>query len=246
MKGWLSPGAGEAILLLSEEQRRAGVAGGVAEIGVHHGKLFILLYLLGEEGEPAVAVDLFSKQELNVDRSGAGDLDVFRRNLARHADLSRLTVHEGDSTLLDAAKLRVLGQGPLRMVSIDGGHTAEITAHDLATAEGALAEGGIVILDDAFNEMWPGVMDGIHRHLAGSQAIVPFAIGANKTFFCRPGCAARYARTLRTLEARIVDQVFLGHPVLCFEFTPRTLGAWYRRVDPWRAVRRGYHGLMGR
>ena len=153
VKGWLFPGAPQAIVLLSEEQRRSRLSGGVAEIGVHHGKLFILLYLLSSDNELAVAIDLFSHQELNIDHSGAGDLECFKRNLCRHADTRRLVVHEGDSMQLTAAQLLELGGGPLRMISIDGGHTADITAHDLATAEGALAEGGIVLLDDCFKEI---------------------------------------------------------------------------------------------
>jgi hypothetical protein len=146
VKGWLQPGAAHAIVLLSQQQRSANLSGGAAEIGVHHGKLLILLYLLGAKAEPAVAIDLFSHQHLNVDRSGAGNLDRFKRNLRRHADLDRLVIHEGDSTLLTAEHLLSLGRGPFRLFSIDGGHTAEITAHDLSTAEGALAEGGIVTL----------------------------------------------------------------------------------------------------
>jgi hypothetical protein len=76
VKGWLVPGAAEAIILLSQEQRDHGLQGGVAEIGVHHGRLFILLYLLGSRNEPSVAIDIFKKQQLNVDRSGAGIVPV--------------------------------------------------------------------------------------------------------------------------------------------------------------------------
>jgi hypothetical protein len=111
VKGWVFPGAIQAIVSLSEEQRKANVTGGVAEIGVHHGRLFILLYLLGVTGEPAVAIDLFSHQDLNVDHSGAGDLECFKRNLKRHADTSRLVLYEGDSTKLDPRQLVGLGGG---------------------------------------------------------------------------------------------------------------------------------------
>jgi len=128
---------------------------------VHHGKLFILLYLLCRAPEKAVAIDLFEDQHLNVDLSGNGDLAKFRRHLARHADDARLVLHQGNSMDLAGADLVRLAEGPLRFVSVDGGHTAEITAHDLAVADAALAEGGIIVLDDAFNEQWPGVADGV-------------------------------------------------------------------------------------
>ncbi len=247
VKGWLQPGAAHAIVLLSQQQRGANLSGGAAEIGVHHGKLFILLYLLGSENEPAVAIDLFSHQELNVDRSGAGNLERFKQNLHRHVpDASRLIVHEGDSTKLTAAHLLSLCHGPFRLFSIDGGHTAEITAHDLTTAEGALGEGGIVILDDCFNEAWPGVSDGVHRYFSQPRTIVPFAIGAGKTFFCQQAFAQRYAAVLKKMDAKAVEHDFLGNTVVCFNFKPWTLSAWIRKVDATRMIRRVYHDFLSR
>src|SRR6478735_1435937 len=44
--GWLSSAAAATICTLSQRQRELNVVGSVAEIGIHHGKLFILLYLL--------------------------------------------------------------------------------------------------------------------------------------------------------------------------------------------------------
>jgi hypothetical protein len=246
VKGWLFPGAPEAIILLSEDQTSAGVLGGTAEIGVHHGKLFILLYLLAANNESAVAIDLFSHQDLNVDRSGVGDLERFKRNLREHADTSRLVIHEGDSTQLTSESLLGLGRGPFRLISIDGGHTAAITASDLAISEGALAKGGIIILDDCFNQDWPGVMDGVHQHFSQPRAIVPFGIGANKAFFCHPEFAGRYSSILRGLDGKAIKQEFLGQPVLSFRYAPWSLAQWYRRVDPWRAVRNAYHFAFSR
>lgn len=246
VKGWLYPGAPEAIVLLSEAQKKAQISGGVAEIGVHHGKLFILLYLLRADGERAVAIDIFSQQELNVDRSGAGNLERFKRNLERHADLKYLIVREGDSTALTAKNLLELGKGAFRLISIDGGHTADITAHDLATSEGALMKGGIVILDDCFKQMWPGVISGVGRYFSEPRTIVPFGIGANKTFFCHPEYVSMYSEALRFFDKSAIQKEFLGCPVVCFEFAPWTLGRWFRRVDAFRAVRRLYHDLLSR
>jgi len=246
VKGWLSPGALRAIVLLSDEQRRLNISGGGAEIGVHHGKLLILLYLLGAENEAAVAIDLFSRQDLNVDRSGAGDLERFKRNLQRHADTSRLVIHEGDSTQLTAGQLLELGRGHFRLISIDGGHTAEITAHDLATAEGALAQGGIIILDDCFNEEWPGVSEGVHRYFSELRNIVPFGVGANKTFFCHAAFAEQYAGVLTKMDLKAATQEFLGASVVCFEFKPWTIAGWFRKVDAGRAIRLAYHDVLSR
>jgi hypothetical protein len=236
--GWLYPAAAQAIAHLSVEQRRANAVGGVAEIGVHHGKLFILLYLLTSENEPAVAIDLFSRQELNAELSGAGDLERLKKNLRRYADVDRLVVYEGDSMGLTAADLLQLGGGPLRLISIDGGHTSEITAHDLGTAEGALADDGIIILDDCFNEMWPGVSEGLFRYFSGQQSIVPFGIAAGKTFFCRQQVARRYAKTLKMMKARIItEHDFLGSPVVCLDFSPLKLSERISRFEGWQRIR---------
>jgi hypothetical protein len=127
------------------------------------------------------------------------------------------------------------------LISIDGGHTAAITASDLAVSEAALAEGGVIIVDDCFNQDWPGVMDGVHRHFSQPRTIVPFGIGANKAFFCQPEFAERYSGILRGLDGKAIEQEFLGHPVVCFHYAPWSLARWYRRVDPWRALRNAYH-----
>ena len=235
--GWLQPAAAQAAVLLSNEQRHAQVTGGVAEIGVHHGRFFIVLYLLGAPDEPAVAIDLFSHQELNIDGSGAGNLERLKKNLSKYADTSRLVVHEGDSTKVTAADLRRLGGGPLRLISIDGGHTAEITAHDLSTAEGALGDGGIIILDDCFNEIWPGVPEGVNRYFATPRSIVPFSIGAGKTFFCHRGLAQQYAAALRAMKATAFERDFLGSPVVCLNVAPLTIAGRIAKTHAWQSVK---------
>lgn len=241
--------------LLSQEQGRINVRGGVAEIGVHHGKFFIVLYLVSSANEPAVAIDLFSQQHLNTEASGEGDLEQFKRNLSKYADTSHLVVHEGDSTQLCSADLLRLGGGTLRLISVDGGHTPEITAHDLGTAEGALCEGGILILDDCFNGMWPGVSEGLHRYFAERRNViplVPFAIGANKVFFCHEEFADRYSEVLHGMTAKFAEHDFLRHKVVCLDFSPLTLAerisgmaAWrkFRHLPAGKWMRRLYHAL---
>lgn len=235
--GWLRNEAAWIIAALAERQRSIGIAGGVAEIGVHHGKLFILLYLLSQAPEKAVAIDLFEDQHLNVDKSGSGDLAKFRRNLDRYADSTRLVLHQGNSLDLSGPILMRLAEGPLRFVSIDGGHTADITAHDLATADAAIAEGGIIVVDDVFNEQWPGVGDGVRRYCEHASNVVPFAIGANKTYFCRPSHRNIYHDAAAAAASTVTATEFLGRPVAFLQFLRPGLKDRVAESRAWRALR---------
>jgi hypothetical protein len=235
--GWLRTEAATTLANVAAEQRRLGVAGGTAEIGVHHGKLFILLYLLSQPPEKAVAIDLFDDQEQNVDSSGKGDIAVFLGNLRKHADDGRLVVHKGSSLELKSAELERLAGGKVRLMSVDGGHTEEITANDLAVAEGALAEGGVIILDDVFNEMWPGVVSGVFRFFAGKPGLVPFAICANKTFFCRPSHAEAYRSAVIGGAAGHLTQTFLDQPVAVLHYVEPRLKERVTGSATWQSVR---------
>jgi len=243
VEGWLRTEAALAIAALSERQHALGVEGSTAEIGVHHGKLFILLYLLSRAPERAVAIDLFEDQHLNVDQSGNGELVTFRRNLERHADSARLVLHQGSSLDLAAADLMRLAGGRLRLISVDGGHTAETTAHDLAVADGSLAEGGIIVVDDVFNEQWPGVADGVHRHFSRRPSLVPFAIGANKTYFCRPSHRDVYRAAAAAAASSATMPEFLGEPVVVLHFARPRFKDRIAGSAAWRRLRSTPVGL---
>src|SRR5688500_7125322 len=93
--GWLDRFSAEIILATSRFQHERGIGGGVAEIGIHHGKLFLLLYLATNSDETAVAIDVFDQQFLNVDGSGRGDKARFLRHATRVAgDLSGISMIE--------------------------------------------------------------------------------------------------------------------------------------------------------
>lgn len=194
VEGWLSPIAIAAIRLLADAQHAAEVRGAVCEIGVHHGRLFILLCLLRRAGERALAYDLFGRQEENVDGSGAGDIARLHTNLERHG-VARddVVVVEVNSLALSPPRIRTDAGGPIRLFSIDGGHTAAATRNDLALAAAVIAPGGLVILDDFFNEAWPGVAEGACAFMAGATgpALAPVAIAGNKFVFTSGADSAR-------------------------------------------------------
>ena len=197
IQGWVEPQTLDVLRTLSEAQDRERVAGAVAEIGVHHGRLFIAMQLLNAPSAPAVAIDVFDDEELNVDQSGRGNRRRFEANVRRWADWSSVVLLQGDSTLLSGHDVRERAPGPVRLFSVDGGHTEETVLHDMRTAEQSIADGGIVVADDIFNAEWPSVSVGTLRYLDGGGALVPFAIGFNKVYFTDASHAPTYREVIR-------------------------------------------------
>lgn len=196
--GWLEPVAVRLVRRLDAGQRERDVRGHVAEIGVHHGRLLVLLALLRRPDEHALAVDLFEDQHLNVDGSGLGDRRALERNLRRwDPRAAEVRLVQADSSELDAGQLRALAGGGVRLVSVDGGHTAALTEHDLETACGALVPGGAVVLDDVFNGLFPGVAEGARAFFRASAAHAPVVAAGNKTVVCRTADVEHLTETLR-------------------------------------------------
>ena len=194
VSGWLSSRATVLVDLVDDLQRDEAVAGGACEIGVHHGRLFLLLRLLMRAGETAVAIDVFEDQHLNVDGSGLGDRAAFERHLVRWVGtMDGTRIQQADSTLIDGAQVRGWAGGGVRLFSIDGGHTAPITARDLQTASECLVDGGAVILDDVFNEAFPAVSEGLLGYLADpGHRLVPSVVVGNKTLLVDRAWSERY------------------------------------------------------
>jgi hypothetical protein len=225
--GFLEPEILLVLDVLDSAQRAKRVSGAVAEIGVHHGKLFIGLRLLQRPGEKSVAIDIFGDQELNVDGSGHGDYEKFANNVKLWSSMDDVSVHQGDSTKLDPSTLRELAGGDIRFFSVDGGHTDDIVHSDMKLAEATLADGGIVIADDVFNEYWPGVATGTLRYLndggriagsAGGAKLVPFLIGFNKVFFTQAEHSESYRGEVESalsgkLRLATATSEFAGHEV---------------------------------
>jgi hypothetical protein len=204
VSGWLSNRATVLVDLVDDLQRDEAVSGGACEIGVHHGRLFLLLRLLMRAGETAVAIDVFEDQHLNVDGSGLGDRAVFERNLVRWVGtMDGTRTQKADSTLIDGAQVRDWAGGGVRLFSIDGGHTASITDKDLRTASECLVDGGAVILDDVFNEAFPAVSEGLLRYLADpGHRLVPSVVVGNKTLLVDVAWSERYQQRAEQVLTR--------------------------------------------
>jgi|RhiMetdeSRZDD1v2_1073273.scaffolds.fasta_scaffold180927_2 methyltransferase family protein len=239
--GWLNGFSARLILELSRFQTRLGGCGAVAEIGVHHGKLFLVLFLSSQRGEPALAIDVFGLQHLNLDKSGRGDKQAFLRHVDRLAGSREGLAIIEDSSLNLRAEALLREHGRIRLLSIDGAHTVEATGNDLGLADACLTDDGVVVVDDCFNEFWPEVSWALATYLAQGGALQPFAIAPGKVLLCRAPMRARYQAMLRERFPRRVDKLarLHGHEVTIVGVLPWTLrrrvgstrfGGWLKSV----------------
>jgi hypothetical protein len=93
-------------------------------------------------------------------------LDVVRANLAlggTAGELARIQQgFSGDTAVREAVSDREYG-----VIIIDGDHSEEGVAADLAWAEEIAAPGGIVVVDDYGDDGWEGVQAAADKHLSG-------------------------------------------------------------------------------
>jgi hypothetical protein len=227
--GWLTDAAAGMIVSLAAVQETRSVSGGCCEIGVHEGRLFVLLALLLREGERALAVDLFELQDENEDASGYGSRERLRTSLAAHgAPLDRVEILAENSMRLTADRVG-RSVGPVRLFSVDGGHTADLTRNDLEIAAASVCDGGLVILDDFMSPQWPGVTEGACAFMQRRQ-LAPVAFLGNKLVLAK-GDAAPYVAAIGDTET---VQMF-GSP--CKVRHPLSMRERLARTELWRKLR---------
>lgn len=202
IEGWVQFDALTLAIACHRLQREAGERGAIAEIGVHHGRLFIALALLRDAEETAIAVDVFDRQDLNPDGSGHGDRPIFEDNLARWGTAERTHILARDSLTLTPEEIRALaGPQGVRLFSVDGAHTLRHATNDLALAEACLAPGGVMLLDDVFHPHWPEVTEAAVQFLRRPEClVVPLALTGAKLFLVR---REDHAAWLARLDARV-------------------------------------------
>jgi SAM-dependent methyltransferase len=175
------------IVEVNQLQLRLGLRGNLVEIGVAHGKLFVLLGLLAQPDEFSLAVDVFEMHGRNYDLTGGSTtLSIVQENFQNFVGDLRTFGFKyicGDSFFLNVEHIEnVLGTAGVRMFSIDGAHSHFHTVHDMRLAEQLLVPGGVVLVDDITNAGWPGVMEGVARYflLSPEVRLVPFLMADNK------------------------------------------------------------------
>lgn len=232
VEGWLNPLSALMISHINAAQTELGVRGGVGEIGVHHGKLFILLHLMLREGERSFALDVFERQDLNVDQSGRGDRERFLESVQRWAGRTDLIDIFADSSENITAEQIIKKSGRIRIFSVDGGHTEALTLNDLRIADQVLCDGGIVIVDDYFNAHWPDVSCGMSRFIRETATdLRPLLICPNKVVLCRSRFVERYQPFFldEFRYAFLKSATMYRGPVLIFDSIANLPNRWQRR-----------------
>lgn len=228
VEGWLNPTAAMAMMELLWYQEAHNCAGGVAEIGIYHGKSFLALVAAARATDSLFAIDLFEKQELNVDGSGSGDRGAFIANLGRFFPEADVEIIAETSMRLwelqDKLQLR-----DLRFMSIDGGHTAQLTANDLRFADHSLSPDGVCMLDDVLKPRWTGVLTGLFEFLRTNGDLVPIALVPNKLVLARLDRRESYMRCLRDALPHALERTDreFGDSLIDI-YGERPVGAWPR------------------
>lgn len=236
--GHLPTALSSSVIALSELHKKSDLNGPVAEIGVHHGKFFLLLLFLTSPDEKGLAIDLFDRQEENIDNSGKGDKEILTEHLSKLGEVGkRAVIVQANSLELSPDEVFEKAGSKIRIFSVDGGHTAETTENDLRIACETLTDGGLIFLDDYFNPGWPAVSEGTVKYFTAENAvtnIVPFAIVGGKIVFTTRDKSEEYRQEL--LQAGIgtwKDESLFGNPVIVFEYQHSRI----LNVDYWKQTR---------
>lgn len=204
VEGWLHPFTAEVMHFLSLQQTKMGITGNVAEIGVHHGKSFLPLYLALGPDEIAIAIDVFEDQAYNLDASGRGSRAAFLKNVQEFAPgCTSLRIVQKNSLDVLPHELTAFGSA-LRTVSIDGSHTEAATVSDLKLSQAAARDDGLIYLDDVYNEHWPEVVSGFALYLQ-QATYSPLAIVPGKVVLCGTPYAPMYRSVLQVQFGPWID-----------------------------------------
>jgi len=176
-----------------------GSLGHIVEIGVHHGKFFLVLASCQRENEWAFAVDVFERQDENVSKSGNGSLPIFADNMASILPDATVCILKENSLRLDpkANIFTTNGMG-VRLFSIDGGHSYHEALNDLIIADSVLTDNGVIIIDDFQHGGWDEV-NAASMDFLKDYPYTPIAMGGNKLFVCKNDAAHLY-KDLPTME----------------------------------------------
>lgn len=237
--GYLLSGSASIICSIIDIQDELKIYGNIAEIGVYHGKLLILLCHCLRTGESAFAIDVFDTQPSVQGIKTEGDYYRFSSNhLLNNLNANKINkeivnlIIRNSQDLTSGDLVTEFGGSNIRLFSIDGDHSRAGVRHDLNLAAATLTQGGIILIDDLFNTICPSLTEGIIDFFRedGAGCLEPVAIvaangpvnsGSSKLIISDSQFAKRYKAYLQLLNRVNYSHSdsFLGYPnVLIFDF----------------------------
>lgn len=234
---------------LSKTQHLQGIYGTVAELGVHHGRFTGALFITARESEKLIAADLFEDlQYQNVDLSGFGNRQAFQRGLNLYGlnETDLHLVHAGSTEDLPFDWHKQGNFDPFRLISVDAGHTAGLTFNDLEVAFCNSLKGAIVILDDFFHNLWPGVTEGFFQFsgMGPVAEVYPFLRCEGKNFVTND--KAMHQHYYKILQSEPKFKLFLkafAHQVRGLKVKYMMNGVEYLKCDSTKLTRDTMHLL---
>lgn len=217
VRGFLRDPDAAVISSLLDWQDEIGAAGNLCEIGVHHGRLFLLLALSRRSNENALAIDLFEDDEINLGVQAGRNGALFRNAKKLNIELAPDEILKGSSLDLTAEDILRRAGGPIRFFSVDGGHMYQHVENDLRLAHQCLADDGIIAADDFFYLGWPEVSFAIYDFMRATADVVPAFATSRKLYLAKPGFAKRMLDSVLTTPPPGVTVSYptemLGHKI---------------------------------
>ncbi|MER5349309.1 class I SAM-dependent methyltransferase [Kitasatospora sp. NPDC002551] len=159
--GWFFELDQEAFRHLLTAQSAAGLSGDILELGSYLGRSAVLLGDHLRPDERLTVCDLFDSEAGDADNDAEMTMS-YRSTLTRRGfEANYLAFHPELPTIVQAPT-SVLADGRIpagscRFVHVDASHLYEHVTGDIEVARQALAEDGLVVLDDYRSEHTPGV-----------------------------------------------------------------------------------------
>ena len=195
--------------VLLSSQTESNLQGDMLEIGVEFGtSAFLMLESLTGD-EHATLIDINTTEEWLTGIEGT------------YSDKHNVQFIEGNSSQMNAGEM----PSQCRWIHIDGGHLYDHVTNDLLLTANALAEGGVMVLDDFFEIRWPDVTAAILNFLKVDVRLTPFLL-VNRKLYCTgspekaQAYQAMFAAFLESNQSRIgvarwwLDVEMLVYPIM--------------------------------
>jgi len=198
VEGMMTNTAAASFMAIFLELRRRGITGHWVETGVYKGKSATLLCGSAADDEDVLLIDVGYHDTWD-------HLNLLHRSIIPIVSESERVEQSFPSLTNYFGKVMVFHS--------DGSHFFDNVYSDMALANKLLAEDGILILDDFWNQYYPQVQAAAYHYLASFPGQFSlFLTGANKAMLCRPSCHPAFINFVLTNFIAEMDK--LQHPVV--------------------------------